>query len=43
MMNVYKSQSKTKSFNNTDMPANLMKRRVDHRLTNTFLPARNHQ
>ena len=36
MMNVYQRQAKTKSFNNTDMPANLMKRRVDHHLSNTF-------
>ena len=37
MMNVYQSQAKTKSFNNTDMPAKgVWKRRVDHRLSNTF-------
>ena len=37
MMNVYQSQAKTKSFNNTDMPAKgVLKRRVDNRLTNTF-------
>ena len=37
MMNVYQSQAKTKSFNNTDMPAKIvLKRRVDHRLFNTF-------
>ena len=37
MMNVYQSQAKTKSFNNTDMPAkNVLKNRVDHRLSNTF-------
>ena len=31
MMNVYQSQAKTKSFNNTDMPAKgVLKRRVDH-------------
>ena len=37
MMNVYQSQAKTKSFNNTDMPAkDLFKSRVDHRLSNTF-------
>ena len=38
MMNIYQSQAKTKSFNNTDMPAKgVLKRRVDHRLSNTFL------
>ena len=37
MMNVYQSQAKAKSFNNTDMPAEcVLKRRVDHRLSNTF-------
>ena len=37
MMNVYQSQAKTKSFNNTDMPAKgVFKRRVDHLLSNTF-------
>ena len=37
MMNVYQSQAKTKSFNNTDMPAKgVLKRRVDHHLFNTF-------
>ena len=37
MMNVYQSQAKTKSFNYTDMPAKgVLKRRVDHRLSNTF-------
>ena len=37
MMNVYQSQAKTKSFNNTDMPAKgVLKRRVDHLLANTF-------
>ena len=36
MMNVYQSQAKTKSFNNMDMPVNLIKRRVDHHLSNTF-------
>ena len=37
MMNVYQSQAKTKSFNNTDMPAKgMLKSRVDHRLSNTF-------
>ena len=37
MMKVYKRQAKTKSFNNTDMPAkSVLKRRVDHRLSNTF-------
>ena len=37
MMNVYQSQVKTKSFNNTDMPAKrVLKSRVDHRLFNTF-------
>ena len=37
MMNGYQSQSKTKSFNNTDMPAKgVLKIRVDHRLSNTF-------
>ena len=36
-MNVYQSQAKTKSFNNTDIPAKgMLKRRVDHRLSNTF-------
>ena len=37
MMNVYQSQAKTKSFNNTGMPANLMKWHVGHHLCNTFL------
>ena len=37
MMNVYQSQAKTKSFNNTDMPAKgVLKRRIDHRLSNTY-------
>ena len=37
MMIVYQSQAKTKSFNNTDMPVKgVLKRRVDHRLSNTF-------
>ena len=37
MMNVYQSQAKTESFNNTDMPAKgMLKSRVDHRLSNTF-------
>ena len=37
MINVYQSQAKTKSFNNTDMPAKgVLKSRVDHRLSNTF-------
>ena len=37
MMNVYQSQAKTKSFNNTDMPAKgVLKIRVYHRLSNTF-------
>ena len=37
MMNVYQSQAKTKSFNNTDMPAKgVLKRHVDHHLSNTF-------
>ena len=37
MMNVYQSQSKTKSFNNTDMLAKgVLKICVDHRLFNTF-------
>ena len=32
-MNVYQSQAKTKSFNNTDMSAKgVLKSRVDHRL-----------
>ena len=35
-MNFYQSQAKTKSFNNTDMPANFIKRRVGHHLSNTF-------
>ena len=31
MMNVYQSQAKTKSFNDTNMPAKgVLKRRVDH-------------
>ena len=46
MMNVYQSQAKTKSFNNTDMPAKgVLKRRVDHRLKASIqylFPARNH-
>ena len=37
MMNVYQSQTKTKSFNNTYMTAKgVFIRRVDHRLSNTF-------
>ena len=37
MMNVYESQTKTNSFNNTDMPAKgVLKSCVDHRLSNTF-------
>ena len=37
MMNVYQSQAKTKSFNNTDIPAKgVLKRRVDHHVSNTF-------
>ena len=37
MMNVYQSQAKTKSFNNTDMPKkHVLKSRVDYRLSNTF-------
>ena len=37
MMNVYQSQAKTKSFNNTNMPAKgMLKSRVDHCLSNTF-------
>ena len=37
MMNVYQSQAKTKSFNNTDMLAKgVLKSRVDNRLSNTF-------
>ena len=36
-MNVYQSQAKTKSFNNTDMPVQgVFKRCVDHRLSHTF-------
>ena len=39
MMIVYESQAKTKSFNNTDMPAKgVLKSRVDHRLFNSFFP-----
>ena len=35
-MNVYQSQAKRKSFNNTDMPAKgVLKSHVDHRLSNT--------
>ena len=42
MMNVYQIQAKTKSFNNTDMPAKgVLKRCVDHRLQYFFF-ARNH-
>ena len=38
MMTVYQSQAKTKSFNNMDMPAKgVLKRRVDHRLSNSFV------
>ena len=38
MMNVYESQAKTKSFNNTDMPAKgVLKSCVDHRLQYFFL------
>ena len=38
MMNVYHSQTKTKSFNNTAMPAKgVLKSRVDHRLHYFFL------
>ena len=29
-------------LNNTDMPANFMKSRVDYYLSNTFFSARNH-
>ena len=37
MMNVYESQAKRKSFNNTDMPAKgMLKSRVDNRLSNTL-------
>ena len=37
MMNVYQSQAKTKSFNNTEMPEKgVLKIRVDHHLSNTF-------
>ena len=37
MMNVYQSQAKTKSFNNTDMLAKaVLKSRFVHRLSNTF-------
>ena len=37
MMNVYQSQAKTKSFNNTDMPAKgVLKIPVDNCLSNTF-------
>ena len=37
MLNVYQSQVKTKSLNNTNMPAKgVLKRRVVHRLSNTF-------
>ena len=37
MMNVYQSQAKTKSFNNTEMPAKgVLKIRVDHNLSNTI-------
>ena len=37
MMNVYQSQAKTKSFNNTNMPAKgVLQRRADHRLSNTL-------
>ena len=37
MMNVYQSQTKTKYFNNTNMPAKgVLKNRVDHRLFITF-------
>ena len=37
MMNVYQSQEKTKSFNNTNMPAKgVLKSHVDYRLSNTF-------
>ena len=43
MMNVYQSQAKTKSFNNTDMPAKgMLKMLVDHCLSNIFFSARNH-
>ena len=36
-MNVYESQAKTKYFNITGMPAKgVLKRRVDHSLSNTF-------
>ena len=37
MLNVYQGQAKTKSFNNTDIPATgVLKSRVDHRLSNTY-------
>ena len=37
MMNIYQSQAKTKSFNNTDMPAKgVLKSHVDNRISNTF-------
>ena len=37
MMNVYQSQAKTKSFNNTDLPVKgVLKSRVGNRLSNTF-------
>ena len=39
MMNVYQSQAKTKSFNNTDKPA---KGVFKTRLSNTFFSAKNH-
>ena len=36
-MHVYQSKAKTKSFNNTDMPAKrVLKSHGDHRLSNTF-------
>ena len=38
MMNIDQSQAKTKSINSTDMPSKgVLKSRVDHRLSNTFL------
>ena len=37
MMNIYQSLAKTKSFNNMDMPVNLIKRRVGYHLQYFFL------
>ena len=42
MMNVYQSQAKTKSFNNTDMPAKGVLKGVLTFVSSIFFSARNH-